>query len=144
MSTDLLDTDVSGIDTSFPRIVAGLYELSIATAEKVANKAGTGENLKLTLKTTQPATDTSGSPVPAGFTITTYIALTETGKYTQQMIAKALASLMKSAGMSGSPRTIIDNPALLVGKVVTAKVSINKETDEFAESNGIKGFVVKA
>lgn len=140
----LLDTDVSSIDTSYPRIVAGLYELSISAAEKIRNKAETGDNLKVEFKTTQPATSTTGEPVPPGFTMSRYIGLTVTEKYSEDMIGKTIASLMKCFGVTGSPRTIIDTPAVLIGKIGPCKVSIKKETTEFPEGNEVKSFVVKA
>lgn len=140
----MLDTDVSSIDTSFPRITAGLYEMSVDKAESVPNKAQTGNNIRLTLKTVSPASDTNGNPVPAGFTLTNYIACTPTEKYTSAMIAKSVATFMKAAGLSGSPRSFIDNPIVAEGKILTVKVGIRKETPEFPESNEVKGFVIKA
>ena len=141
--TNYLDTDVSSIDTSFPRLQKGLYELSCTAAELLDNKAGTGKNLKLQFKTTQSGYSTSGEQVAPGYNITTFVALTPTPKYTEQMIAKNLASLMKSADMSGSPRAVIDNPATLVGKVVNATVAVQPANDGYAESNKISNYIVK-
>jgi hypothetical protein len=140
---DPMDLNVSDIDTSFPRIIANVYELEIETAECVDNKAGTGQNLKVGMKTTAPATSTTGETLPAGVKLTSNISLTPTEKYSKQSIAKAVASLAQSASMTGTPREILSNPMNLVGKLVTAKVGIQKETDEYPESNTVKAFVAK-
>lgn len=140
---DPMDIDVSDVDTSFPRLAANVYELEISKAEVVDNKAGTGKNLKVQLKTTAPATSTEGEPMVAGTFITTNISLTPTEKYSQDSINKAVTLLMKSAGLTGKISAVRDNPSSLEGKRVTAKVGINKATDEYPESNKIVAFVVK-
>lgn len=142
-NVDPMDMNVSDIDTSFPRLAANVYELEITSADKVDNKAGTGQNLKVSMKTTSEGISTQGEKLPAGVLLTSNISMTPTEKYSQQSIAKALASLMKSAGLTGSPRSLIDDPGQLIGKVVTAKVGVQKETDEYPESNSVKSFLAK-
>lgn len=141
MTADIFDTDVSNIDTSYPRIVASTYDLQIAGIEKAENNAKTGDNLKVELKTTSDATSTSGEPVPAGFVIHHNISLVQTPKYDPR---KPLAQFMKAAGVSGKQSDFLVSPQGIVGKTITAKVGIQKETSEYPERNTIKSFEVKA
>lgn len=140
---DLMDVNVSDIDTSFPRLAANVYTLKIDTAEIVDNKAGTGKNLKVSLSTTESATSTQGETLSPGVKLINNLSLTSTEKYSPTSIAKAVASLMQSAGLNGTPKSLIADPSKLVGLLVTAKVGIQKETDEYSESNTIKAFIVK-
>lgn len=140
---DPMDIDVSDVDTSFPRLAANVYTLEVSKSEVVDNKAGTGKNLKVQLKTVEPSISTEGEPLPAGTFITTNISLTPTERYSQASVNKAVTLLMQSAGLTGKISIVRDNPAILEGKQVTAKVGIQKETDEYPESNKIIAFVVK-
>ncbi len=140
---DPMDQNVGDIDTSFPRLSANVYELEITAAEKVPNKAGTGENLKVSHKTTSAAVSTAGENLAAGVLITSNMSLTPTDRYPQTSIVKALALLMKSAGLTGTPRDLLNDPSQLVGKHVTAKVGVQKETAEFGESNKISSYLAK-
>lgn len=142
-AVDPMDVNVSDIDTSFPRLAANVYTLKVTSAELVDNKAGTGKNLKVQLETTENATSMQGETLSPGVKLTNNLSITPTEKYSQNSIAKAVASLMQSAGLEGTPKTLINDPSQLVGKLVTAKVGIQKETDEYLESNTIKAFVVK-
>lgn len=144
LSPDPLDTNVSDIDTSFPKIPANLYDLKIEKAEKVPNSKGTGDNLKIALKTTTNIEAVTGEQLAAGsVTLFNNISLAETPKYTVESIKKNVAALAKAAGLgSMTVRQILDDPQILVGKVVRAKVGIQKETDEYPESNNIKQFMV--
>jgi hypothetical protein len=151
---DPLDTNVNDIDTSYPRIPESLYDLKIASAKKEKTKDGTGERLTIALETTIDVKSTEGELLKPGHKITHYIGITEKPErqndrgdtiraYTNADIAKALAGIAKALELNTSPRSLMDNPAQLEGKVVRAKVKINKETPQFPESNGIGGFVVR-
>lgn len=140
---DPMDQDVSGIDTNFPRLAVGVYELKCTGAEVVENKAQTGNNLKLQFETINAAVSTSGEPMPSGARLSMYIGLVPSDRYSPADIAKKVAGLMKAAGIDGKPSAIVADPSQLVEKVVTAKVKVNKATDDFDESNSIASFVVK-
>jgi hypothetical protein len=143
LSADPLDTDVSSIDTSFPRALPNIYEMTVDDAQTRPNKAGTGNNLVLKLKSLSEVPTTDGGTLPGGsFTLTHNVSLAPTEKYTPTNIAKNLAGIAQAAGLSGiTPRQIIDSPMLLVGKTVRVKVGIRKETAEYPESNEVKQFV---
>lgn len=146
---DPLDTNVNDIDTSYPRLPAGLYDLKIGEVKKEPTKDHSGERLTIPMATVSEHTSTKGEPILPGLVITHYIGITpkpaaEAGKreYTNAEIAKAVAGIGKAAGLSCSVRDIINNPAQLNGRVVRCKIKIQKETDEFPESNRIADFVV--
>lgn len=143
VTVDPMDQDISGIDTNFPRLAVGTYELKITGAEVVQNKAQTGNNLKLSLETIHEAKSTVGEPMPAGARLNMYIGLVPTEWTTQNGIAKKIAKLMKAAGLEGKPSAIIADPSQLVEKIVNAKVGINPEKDGYDESNSVKDLVIK-
>lgn len=147
---DPLDMGVGDVDTSFPKLQPGLYDVEVDGVEINPSKATEGaEVMKLTYKTTQDATDTRGEHVNKGFPLYDYVALTPTqggnGKqpYTAKDIAKKLATIAQVCGLTTeTPRQIIDaKGAQLVGKVIRIKVGLSKETAEFPESNKVKQYV---
>ena len=142
--TDPLDQNIDDIDVSFPRLAVGLYELQIAKVEKVPNNAGTGENLKVELKTTKEAVSTVGEAVGTGMTLIHNISLTPTEKYGVENMKRNITSFALSAGLKNrTVRSVINAGQELAGKFVTAKIGIQRETDEFPERNTIKAFVTK-
>lgn len=145
---DPLDTNVSDISTAYPTLVAQQYELRIAKADKGPNKAQNGELITFTMETTGAARSTKNEDVGPGHKMMHYVGVTprtasEPGKrdYTNQDIAKGLAGIAKAAGLNATPRDIINNPKMLEGKVVLAKVKVAPETPEFPETNRIGDFL---
>lgn len=139
-SPDPLDFNIEDIDTSRPRVPEGLYELIIDDPKLEKTKDGKGEMLTFVLKSTKPLTSTSGETL-SNFSLKHRMSLTPTEKFPVESVKKNLASLFKTAGMSGSGKAIINSPTMLSGKVVTAKLKIRKETSEFPESNEVQYFV---
>jgi hypothetical protein len=146
---DPLDTNVNDINTKYPLIPAGtVTEMRIKDAKLDANKAGDGQNLVLAFETIKELMSTDNESIPPGLTISHYIPInpkhTE-GKqpYTLDQIKKAIAMVAQSAHMNCSVKDIITNPAILTGKVVNVKVSISKETAEFAAANRLRFIVVR-
>lgn len=146
-SADPLDTNVNDIDTSYPILPASQYQFKLEGCKREPTRDNDGERLTIPHKLTEAAQDKKGEPVAPGHQITSYIGLTERlgvpGKqdYTINSIKKSIARLAKAAGVNATVRAIIDNPSILDGKVVIAKVRVNKETAEFPESNSIGGYV---
>lgn len=145
-SSDPLSADVSSVDTSFPRALAGLYELTIVEAKTEPNKAQTGENFVLKLKSTGPVKCTDEQTLPPGaFTITHRVGMAVTEKYSHEGIKKNLAAIGQAAHLSGiTLRQMVTAPSPLIGRTVIAKVGIRPETAEFSESNEIKQFVTQS
>lgn len=144
---DPLDTNVNDIDTSYPVIPAGLYDLRVKSVKREPTKDGTGERLTIALELTAPTVSTTGQPINVGHQITHYVGITPKeatdGKraYGNTEIAKSLASIAKAAGILCTPRDILSNPVILEGKTVRTKVGVSKETEEFSASNKVKDFV---
>lgn len=157
---DPFDTNVNDIDTSRPRLPAGLYDLKIKKVVKKAPKSGEGQQLEIELMTTMDHQSTEKELIKAGtFSLYHYIGLNELpereskpdaqGKTktlkarTREDIAADIAVVCKSARMSVKVKDVIETPAQLEGQLVTCKVAINAETPQFPESNRIQSFVVK-
>lgn len=149
VSADPLDTNVNDIDTNYPLLPDSHYMFRLTDCAKVPNKAGTGDNLVVKHSLIDAAQDIKGEPVNPGFVITSYVSLTETagvnGKqpYTIDNIKKGVARIAKAAGVNATVRQIIDNPTILNGKAVRAKVTTSKETAEFPASNRINSYATE-
>ena len=147
-STDVdpLATPVGEVDLSYPILPAANYEMTIAEASLVDNKAQTGKNLLLKWKTAKEARSTKGEVLAAGqVTISQYIGLATSDKYTNEMIKKSIARVAKGAGLNASlsARDVINNPSMLVSKTALVKVAVKQETAEYPEGNEIKGVVIE-
>jgi len=149
VSADPLDTNVNDVNTDYPLLPASYYLMQLDNCTKQPNKHGTGDNLVIPHKLTEAAQDTKGEPVAPGLIITQYVSLVETsggnGKqaYTIESIKKGVSRIAKAAGVNATVRQIIDNPAMLNGKQVRAKVTVSKETEEFSASNRISGYATE-
>lgn len=140
---DPLDTPGGEYDTSFPVIQKGIKDLEIVSGEKLVSKSG-NDMLVFKLKTTQEDRDLNNEVVLAGFPLYHRIVITPTEDRTIQRIGKDLAIMLKAAGAGHlTPRQLINDPDVLKGSVVRAKVVVQKETDEFPTSNAIKTFVTE-
>jgi hypothetical protein len=140
---DPLNTPVGDIDTSFPLLAAGLYDMEIADAVVGPAKGNpTHQTLKVTLKTTHDAPDVKGQMVNKGFPIYHHIALTPSEDMPIDKIKKNVAALGQRAGASKlSVRDLLNNPTVMKGKVVRVKVGIQKETEEYPASNQVKTYM---
>lgn len=151
IDNDPLNTNVDDINTDYPVLPAGHYNLRAEDCVVEPNKKGTGNNLVVPVVTMEEYRDLKGESVAPGMKITTYISLAETaggelnsatGKpkkaYTIDDIKKGVARVAKALGVQATVRQIIDNPAMLNGKVVSnQKVKVNAETAEFKASNAV-------
>lgn len=148
VTNDPLNTNVNDVNTDYPMLPDSYYMFRLE-ATKTPNKAGTGDNLVVKHILIDGAQDIKGEPVSPGFVITSYVSLTETsggnGKqpYTIDNIKKGVAKIAKAAQVNATVRQIIDNPAVLNGKAVRAKVTTSKETGEFPASNRINSYATE-
>lgn len=142
-AVDPFAVNTEDTDTSMPLLAAGLADLVISEAEVADAKKNPGsQTLRLVLKTTADGMSTKGEPLSAGFPLFHYISITPSESYPATRIAKAVAMVCQAAGVTGvTVRQVLDDPSMLVDKVVRCKVGIRKETDDFPESNTIKTFV---
>lgn len=134
----ILDEDLSSVDTSMPLLTKAIYDMSIDDISLVENKAKTGQNLKIKIKTTTDAVSTRGEPIRSGWPLTTYISLVPTEEYTKDSINRALARFMKA--VEGKATSI--NPiSRFKGKIVRVSVDISPAHDGFPEGNTVKSFM---
>ncbi len=143
---DPLGTDIGSIDTSYPVLVADIYDMEVVDAKVNPSKKG-GKNYSVSLRTTQPAKTTKGDNQAPGLVITQNISLTPTDKYSQASIDKALAKLAQWAGVSGvTMGDVRSDPAILTPRIKghqgKVKISVSKETDEYPEGNNVKDLVI--
>lgn len=128
---DILTNDLSTMDTSFPLVNPGLYDLRVAAISVMDNPART---LKLELQTTEAAQSNKGDTAAAGTKVFTNVNTRPTGKSTLQIIGRQVANLVQAAKLTaadlggGTGQQQLDNVAqwapLLSGKVLRARVII--------------------
>jgi hypothetical protein len=130
---DLLSTDLGSVDTSFPLLKEGLYDMAIESCDIVDNKEKTGKNIKIVLRTTADAQSVKGEPLNAGMKLTTYIGLTETEKYGKEAIARNAAGFVQATRFSklGPIEQFKD-------EVVRVKVSIRPAKGQYEAANDVK------
>jgi hypothetical protein len=143
---DPLATPVGDIDLSRPIAPPSNYEMSIAEASVIPNKAQTGRNLLLKWQNTKEIKSTKGDMMAVKqLTLSQYMGLQATEKKTAKAVAQDIARLAKGVGLSASitPLDVINNPSILVGKLALVKVGHKQETSEYPEGNEIKGVVLE-
>ena len=142
---DPLDTNVNDIDTSFPVIMPGIVEMVVDSAEKTLTKDGVSEQIVMKLKTTGETRSIKGDVINAGYPLTKRMMVTPKGGMTVDMIKRGVAQVAKGLGISGTVRDIINNPAMLVGKVAPWTVVVRKPTAEYPNpANDVTNPVGKA
>lgn len=140
---DPLDQQSGAINTDFPVLKGGIKDLEVVDGSKAPSKSNpNNEVLTFKMKTTQEDVDTKGEIVHPGYPLYHRIVVTPSEDRTGQRIAKDIAMFAKACGRGElTPRQIVNDPTLLNGSVARAKVVIQKETDEYPESNSVKSFV---
>jgi len=135
---DILGTDLSSVESSFPILPGGMYEVTIAEMKTEANKAGTGSNLKMKYTLVNPATARDGKTVNAGFPLFDLISITKTEKYDP---TQRLAQFKEAAtgNKSGSFAPIEQ----YIGMTMAIQLSV-EESAEFGTSNRVKRYIKKA
>jgi hypothetical protein len=143
VEADPFDVPAADTNTDFPLIKPGIKDLEIVNGEPATSKSG-NDMLVFKLKTTADDYDTKGEVLNAGYPLYHRIVITPTEDRTAQRISKDIALLLKAAGQPTlTPRQLMNDPELLNGAIVRAKVVVQKATDEFPESNSIKSFVLE-
>ena len=117
----VLDEDVSDVDTSFPLLSEGLYDMEIQEVTEESNKAKTGTNLKIVVVTTKDSVSPKGEALNRGMKLTSYIGLTETEKYNTDSIKRNVAGFVQAVGCGITKVKPFDQ---FKGKIVRVKVSI--------------------
>lgn len=141
--TDILNVDLTSVDTSYPLLAAGVYPFTVAKCEYGKTKDGTGNLVKIQLKLNVAAKDIKGAPVNVGFTINDQISVTPSEKYTTDMITRALKKFREGVvGKAPGPFAPIDQ---YVGQTVVANISIEEDKNgKYEPRNRVKAYVPKA
>lgn len=143
---DPLSTPVGDIDLSRPLAPASNYEMSVAEATVGPNKAQTGRNLNVKLKSTKEIRSTKGDVMaPGALVLSKYYPLQATDKMSLKQVAQGIARLAKGLGLPASltATDIINNPSILAGKIGLFKVAVKQETAEYPEGNEVKDIVIE-
>lgn len=139
--TDILNqlamTDLSSVETGYPVLPAGLYEVTVAEIKTEANKAQTGHNLKMKLTLVNGATDREGKPVNPGFPLFDLISLVKTEKYDP---LPALARFREAA--TGTKSGAFMPLEQYMGATLIAQVKIESST-EYGDRNRIVRYTQK-
>jgi len=141
----LIDDDLTTVDTSMPLLQPGLYDLKIVKAALGDTKDHTAKQLKLELATTQPAVSEKGEDLSPGVRVFHRIMTTPKGEITMEQIKRRLGALVQAAGMPrGTGYSNLDQwIKTLEGKLVACKVSINAGDEQYDPSNEIKSFIIR-
>jgi outer membrane protein assembly factor BamA len=134
-SSGVLDEDVSGVDTSYPLLSAGLYDFRIEEVSEEPNKAKTGTNLKIVVVTTKEAMSVKREALAPGLKLTQYIGLTPTEKYSTDAIKRNVAAFVQAVGSGIKSVRPFEQ---FKDKLVRAKVVINPAEGQYEASNGLK------
>lgn len=143
---DPLAMNAGDVDTSMPLLVPDkLYNLNCAKVENKTNDKGVGM-LKITLKTTREEMDTLGNVINTGFPVFENFVYTPTGDLTIEQIKKSGAAILKGFGLKTTTiRDFINNPQMIVDKIVCVKIKTRKEKDGYPASSQVGSWVeVKA
>lgn len=143
---NLLDTDLTGVDISRPMIAKGTVEFVISEIRVEQNKAKTGDNCNIVLKTVNKEKaavakqGAGGDIVNPGFTLIHTISLTTTEKYDAEAIKRNLKGFRHAVtGLETGAFGPVDQ---YLGKHVFASVGIDEdESGKFPPKNEIRRFV---
>jgi hypothetical protein len=150
---DPLSQAAGGIDTTIPLLAPDrTLRLECMSSQIAPTKSDESRNtLTVILKTTKDATFADGKPARAGYKLYKRWGVSETpggkgddGKEraprTNKEIARDLALVLKcffGANTTVTPRELLNNPAMLEGKVVDGKITIEKGSGGYADKNGV-------
>ena len=135
---------MSSVDTSYPVLAASMIEMQIVEAKvEPGKKNPDSQILVIVLATLAENPDHKGGVVPAGYKLTHRIGLTETDKYTKDMLLKNLAVLQDAALGQRIPLDQFDTDILL-DKNMTVKTKVVAATDEFPEKSEVARLIPKA
>ena len=139
----ILQVDLEGIPTGMPIVKTGLADLVVSEIKSVANKQGSGTNINITLKSTDPLESVSGETIEKGFPFYFTISLTPTEKYDPKRRLKEFR-LAATGNQTGEfwPLDQYKN------KVVRVKLDIQAESTDpntgetYPERNKVSRFIL--
>ena len=140
-------------EPSFPVLCEGIKRMVIRGLEEKVGESKTDgkpyKQLVITLATTKDDTSAEGQPLSAGFAFIASIFLTPNERNTATQIAEQAAMPVKAAlgrTTKTTMRECVQNPDLLVGKIVDVKIGVRKpkEGSGYGDSNVVKSWIIPA
>lgn len=138
----MLEADLSGVDSGFPIIEAGVVSGIVSLCARGETKENKKPVINITIKSSVPLKTTKGQTKPAGFPFRHMISLTPTFeedgvtlKYDPRQNLKAFKEACFGDG-SGS----FGDPAGYVGRPVSFNIVI-RSSAEYGDQNSIKSFI---
>lgn len=150
LEQDPLSMPAGGLkEPEFPVLKEGIYRMQIRSFETAqSEKDGkTSERISIKLATTKDAMDTEDRKVHPGFIFTHAVFLTPGDNQTPMQIAEQAAMPVKAAlgpKTKVSVRECLNNPSLIVDKIVDVKVGVRKGKGEYEGtfSNKVSAWVI--
>lgn len=135
---DILGTDLTSVESSFPILPAGAYEVTIREMKTEPNKAGTGSNLKMKYSLNNPAVSREGKSVNAGYPVFDLISITKTEKYDPM---PRLAQFKEAA--TGNKIGGFAPIEQYIGCTMTVQLGV-EESEQYGSKNTVKRYVKKS
>jgi len=132
----MLNADLSGVDTSFPVLEAGIVSAVIAKCYQGTSKEKKTPGVFFEFTTTHPTRTTSGQTRPAGFLLRDTVWLTPP---TETYTCMTKLAQIKEA-VFGTKEGSFGDPAMYVGKPVSFRLAV-ESSEEFGNQNRVKAYI---
>ena len=132
---DLLNQNLADVKTDMPLLPKNDYVLEVKSVEQAETKSG-GQQIKISLATTEPVVAATGEQLPAGMYVFDQISLTPTEKYPATSIQKKCASFRQS--ICGKEAGGFFPLEQYVGRTLTARIDVLPEKDGYPAKNVVK------
>jgi hypothetical protein len=134
---------MAGVDTTMPLVSDGDYECQITASAVEPNKARTGHNWNLTLKTVDPVTATDGREMSSATFFVNNIALQPTDTSTDpEGFKRNIAAAMDAIFGTVKATRPIFNRAVVEGSL-GRRVVANVYISEYPEGSGVRSNKVR-
>ena len=142
MNNEMLNADLTSVETSYPIIPAGVYNYTVSEMKIEPTKDKNGDVVLIKLRLAQNAKDVKGRDVYPGLIITDRISLAPTEKYTSDMIRQRLKSFQRACFTADSCPTAFAPLEQYIGKSVTVRVKIESDPKGvYDDSNRIARYI---
>lgn len=150
---DPLAMPASEQNTDYPLLKGGKsYRFIVRSVELVDAKSeeapAGAQNLKIAVSTTKDELSVDDQPIYKGHTISKYIPLYESGRFTRNDMQRAVATFIKAVEGPASKTPLSaprDNPEKFIDKMVECRVGIQHDkSGNYPDSNTIQFNIPKA
>lgn len=131
LGTTIRAEDLPQSTGDFEPLPAGLYTVSIASADLTPTKDGSGQYIKLKLNVI--------APTHQGRTIFANLNIRNQSAKAEEIGRQQLGSILRAINLAA-----IEDTDQLIGGVMDVKVTIKAATDQYAAGNEVKGYYAPA